>query len=193
MRTLDSFKLALTICACSDVKAVFDAIDRDRSGAVEHKEFRMAMQRLGLGLTEKQMTMLIKKLDPTSAGVISSKRFHSWLGETPRGQMSQTTEDEATTVDFGGRVCRGVTALTAKGGVDKDGGVVLSHRARRFEALVSEKMEKEKCSSPTIPESSRKLAAAARSSKPKIWERQPQSRADPTWIENMSPLRRCEW
>ena len=38
-----------------DIKSVFEAIDKDGSGDLDHEEFTTAMNRLGLGLTSAQV------------------------------------------------------------------------------------------------------------------------------------------
>ena len=42
------------------IEGVFKAIDKDGSGNLDYDEFAMAMNRLGLGLTEEQVTQSIE-------------------------------------------------------------------------------------------------------------------------------------
>ena len=43
-----------------NIEGVFKAIDKDGSGNLDYDEFAMAMNRLGLGLTEEQVTQSIE-------------------------------------------------------------------------------------------------------------------------------------
>ena len=47
--------MALGGKALESIEGVFKAIDKDGSGDLDHREFKMAMDRLGLGLTEQQI------------------------------------------------------------------------------------------------------------------------------------------
>ena len=46
--------------AMKNIEGVFKAIDKDGSGNLDYDEFAMAMNRLGLGLTEEQVTQSIE-------------------------------------------------------------------------------------------------------------------------------------
>eukprot|EP01048_Picozoa_sp_COSAG05_P017685 COSAG05_NODE_2457_length_3038_cov_4.874107_3_plen_55_part_00 len=39
---------------------IFRAIDRDDSGELDQREFKMGLNRLGLGLTGEQLTLLVQ-------------------------------------------------------------------------------------------------------------------------------------
>lgn len=141
----------------------------------------MATQRLGLGLTDKQMELLIQKLDPKKTGGISSELFCVWLEVDSQKRQQEAADDRQTPPPA-------VKISSLDGGSDR---CAESSRVRRFELLVNEQLEKERVRSPEIPESSRRLASAARKNSPKVWERENKQRGDRRWIESMSPLRRC--
>ena len=54
---------------------VFMALDRDKDGCVSHTEFSRGMHRLGLGLTDKQINLLINHMDKDSSGEIEYNEF----------------------------------------------------------------------------------------------------------------------
>lgn len=57
------------------IRGVFEAIDKDGSGQLDHDEFRAAMNRLGLGLTEQQVVQCIDVLDTDKDGSVSLDEF----------------------------------------------------------------------------------------------------------------------
>ena len=57
------------------IRSVFEAIDKDGSGELDHDEFRMAMSRLGLGLSEEQVVQCIDVLDTDRDGSVSLEEF----------------------------------------------------------------------------------------------------------------------
>ena len=58
-----------------DIKSVFQAIDKDGSGDLDHQEFTLAMDRLGLGLSQDQITQCIEVLDVDNDGEVSYDEF----------------------------------------------------------------------------------------------------------------------
>ena len=65
----------------ANVRSVFDAIDKDGSGELDHDEFRMAMNRLGLGLSEQQVTQCVEVLDTDRDGAVSLDEFMVLVNE----------------------------------------------------------------------------------------------------------------
>ena len=55
-----------------DINSVVASIDKDGSGDLDHKEFEVAMKRLGLGLTADQIKQCIEVLDTDGDGRIST-------------------------------------------------------------------------------------------------------------------------
>ena len=53
------------------IEGVFKAIDKDSSGDLDHSEFKMAMDRLGLGLSNEQIVQCIEVLDTDGDGEVS--------------------------------------------------------------------------------------------------------------------------
>lgn len=66
-----------------DLKAVFDSIDKDGSGALDHDEFAQAMQRLGLGLADEQIADIILRFDADGNGEIDYDEFAAQLAARP--------------------------------------------------------------------------------------------------------------
>jgi len=64
-----------------DIKSVFKAIDKDGSGNLDHDEFRTAMERLGLGLTDEQLVQCIDVLDKDGDGEVSLEEFMALVKE----------------------------------------------------------------------------------------------------------------
>lgn len=64
-----------------NIRAVFEAIDKDSSGELDHEEFRAAMRRLGLGLTEEQVMQCIEVLDTDRDGSVSLDEFMVLVNE----------------------------------------------------------------------------------------------------------------
>jgi len=61
--------------ALKSIESVFKAIDKDGSGDLDYDEFKMAMTRLGLGLTEEQIAQCIQVLDKDGDGEVSLAEF----------------------------------------------------------------------------------------------------------------------
>ena len=61
--------------AMKNIEGVFKAIDKDGSGDLDHREFKTAMDRLGLGLTEQQIAQCIQVLDKDGDGEVSLSEF----------------------------------------------------------------------------------------------------------------------
>ena len=53
-----------------NIEGVFKAIEKDGSGELDHAEFTMAMNRLGLGLSKEQIVQCIEVLDIDGDGDI---------------------------------------------------------------------------------------------------------------------------
>ena len=70
-----ALRLALGGKALESIEGVFKAIDKDGSGDLDHREFKMAMDRLGLGLTEQQIAQCIQVLDKDGDGEVSLSEF----------------------------------------------------------------------------------------------------------------------
>ena len=61
--------------AVKNIKGVFQAIDKDGSGDLDYDEFKVAMNRLGLGLTDEQIVQCIEVLDKDGDGEVSLEEF----------------------------------------------------------------------------------------------------------------------
>ena len=59
----------------SSIQEVFMALDRDKDGTVTHEEFKRGMHRLGVGLTDKQITVMLKHMDKDGSGDIEYNEF----------------------------------------------------------------------------------------------------------------------
>lgn len=62
-----------------DWKGVFAVIDRDGNGSVTQAEFKAAMRRLGLGLSDQQVEDLMLLLDPDGSGAIEFRELQHVL------------------------------------------------------------------------------------------------------------------
>ena len=63
----------------ADAKSAFEAMDLDGSGALDHGEFKQALQRLGLGVTDAQCDMMIEEIDANGDGEIDYDEFMSMI------------------------------------------------------------------------------------------------------------------
>ena len=63
-----------------DPRKVFELMDRSGDGSLDVEEFGQALARLGLGLGEKQLTLVMKACDQDGDGDISYEEFASRLG-----------------------------------------------------------------------------------------------------------------
>ncbi len=62
-----------------DAKGVFETMDADKSGSLDHAEFEQACERLGLGLTHQQVLDIIKAVDSDNNGTIDYSEFNEIL------------------------------------------------------------------------------------------------------------------
>lgn len=85
-----------------DLKAVFDSMDKDGSGALDHEEFAMAMRRLGLGLADEQIQDIISRLDQDGDGEIDYDEFAAELAARPLPDSSAHGDDRAQLPQRGG-------------------------------------------------------------------------------------------
>jgi len=87
-----------------DIEDAFRAIDQDRSGYLDHDEFCMAMNRLGLGLTADQLEQCIEVLDTDDDGEVSLEEFMALVSRPrPRrrsGSASPGTEPPRPQLDL---------------------------------------------------------------------------------------------
>lgn len=58
-----------------DARSVFETIDADKSGSLDHAEFEQGCARLGLGLTHEQVVDIIKYVDCDNNGAIEYGEF----------------------------------------------------------------------------------------------------------------------
>ena len=63
-----------------DLHAVFDAIDKDGSGALDHDEFGQAMHRMGLGLSKAQVASIIQRIDSDGNGYLDVQEVKALVG-----------------------------------------------------------------------------------------------------------------
>lgn len=61
--------------AVDSIRSVFKSMDKDGSGTLDKQEFSVAMTRLGLGLTDRQVQQCIEVLDADKDGTISLTEF----------------------------------------------------------------------------------------------------------------------
>lgn len=73
------------------IVSAFEALDGDGSGKLSHDEFARALTRLGMGLTPKQLDVLLGCLDVDGDGKVSLPEFLSFLTEPPEEQPSATS------------------------------------------------------------------------------------------------------
>ena len=58
-----------------DLGSLFDAIDKDGEDGISHAEFKEAMKRLGLGLSDSDITALLGDIDTDGSGSIERQEF----------------------------------------------------------------------------------------------------------------------
>ena len=79
----------------TDAQAAFTLIDADGSGALDIYEFRAALKRMGLGLTDQQVEVVLEAVDTDGNGTVEFSEFIALLGSEfePEGgrQVAATT------------------------------------------------------------------------------------------------------
>ena len=58
-----------------DIKAIFNQFDSDKSGSLSNVEFKNAIRKLNMGLTSKDIDLLISYLDSSGDWWIDLKEF----------------------------------------------------------------------------------------------------------------------
>eukprot|EP00581_Thalassiosira_minuscula_P017864 CAMPEP_0183726730 /NCGR_PEP_ID=MMETSP0737-20130205/24049_1 /TAXON_ID=385413 /ORGANISM="Thalassiosira miniscula, Strain CCMP1093" /LENGTH=557 /DNA_ID=CAMNT_0025958161 /DNA_START=272 /DNA_END=1945 /DNA_ORIENTATION=- len=56
---------------------VFDQIDDDRSGEIDADELKLALEKMGIKLTKKNVKMMINVVDDNGDGVVDREEFHT--------------------------------------------------------------------------------------------------------------------
>lgn len=151
--------------ALTDVLSVFEAMDKDKSGALSREEFERACKRLGFGLSAKQFDFLMEYLDADGDGMVSWAEFRDALSITqiddiltqmgarslrkglhkaakPKADGSEAAETDAAA---GG---------TTEGEAAGEGVPVLAVQLQRVRAMEPQKLREhfeEKCGSGTVP------------------------------------------
>ena len=85
--------------ALSSVEATFDLFDTDKNGALSYEEFRQALKRLGLGVTDAQVEEVIRVVDSEGSGEMHYEDFVRHLNgaraqspaRSPRGATTATS------------------------------------------------------------------------------------------------------
>ena len=62
---------------------IFEKVDKDRSGSIDHKEFKALMRELGYELSFVEQESLLKQLDSNGSGRIE---FNELLMHIAKGQ-----------------------------------------------------------------------------------------------------------
>ena len=78
--------------AVKSIEGVFKVIDKDGSGDLDHAEFKLAMNRLGLGLTDEQIDQCIQVLDKDGDGEVSLKEFMVLVEEKQSREQKEREE-----------------------------------------------------------------------------------------------------
>ena len=88
IRSAISSKRSLGGNKLKDIKSVFLAMDKDGSGDLDHEEFAVAMNRLGLGLTPDQINQCINVLDVDGDGEVSYDEFMALVNKPVKNAVN---------------------------------------------------------------------------------------------------------
>ena len=66
---------ALIRASPTNLKAIFDQMDTDRSGRLSSQEFRNGIRKLSLGLTSREIDQLMIRIDTNNDGQIDYREF----------------------------------------------------------------------------------------------------------------------
>jgi Ca2+-binding EF-hand superfamily protein len=64
---------------------VFDALDKDKSGAIDGNEFQVLCAAFGYQISVKEATDIVKSMDFTGTGKLIFDDFAHWLGLPRQG------------------------------------------------------------------------------------------------------------
>ena len=73
----------------------FDAIDEDLSGSIDSSEFRSAMMRLDLGLSQEAITELLEVIDKDGDGQVDKTEFLASMKYVHKKVTNLSYEDNA--------------------------------------------------------------------------------------------------
>ena len=118
------------------IEGVFKAIDKDGSGDLDHDEFKMAMDRLGLGLSNDQIVQCIEVLDKDGDGEVSLEEFMALINDE-RGKV-RTGETEKEKEEK-----RKAKEREEKRKADEAAGKGVANRATKLELTKEEKLERQ--------------------------------------------------
>lgn len=66
-------------------ESLFKAIDKNEDEQISEKELKVAMKRLGPGLSDEQIHSMLTDLDLDNDGAISLSELTQWLSDTEQG------------------------------------------------------------------------------------------------------------
>ena len=73
-----------------EVKAVFDDIDRDRSGYIDSGELEQCCKTLGVEMSPSELADALKRLDTNGDGKISLEEFTAWFMQKQGGRAGES-------------------------------------------------------------------------------------------------------
>ena len=76
-----------------EASRAFELCDTDGSGTLSTEEFRVALDRLGLGLTERQVGEVMRAVDTDASGTIEYAEFYAQLRAAAHHEEHEDLED----------------------------------------------------------------------------------------------------
>lgn len=81
-----------SIVSTKDLKQVFQAFDKDKSGSIELSELWAVLKELGETIPEQELSKLVKKMDLNGDGKISYSEFDFWWKHGIKGKLKNVVQ-----------------------------------------------------------------------------------------------------
>jgi len=74
------------------LRAVFNSLDNNKNGVLEHSECRELCSRIGLNFSDEKAQYMIRKIDPEDTGRVDFESFWNWFLKKHRRMMKKQSQ-----------------------------------------------------------------------------------------------------
>jgi len=71
---------------------VFNSVDNNKNGVLEHSECRELCSRIGLNFSDEKAQYMIRKIDPEDTGRVDFESFWNWFLKKHRRMLKKQSQ-----------------------------------------------------------------------------------------------------